>query len=55
MHSGGWGCTVVTSDAFPHTHASLVFQLGIPNSFMMISYQHKFQDEDHTRVKGSLK
>lgn len=33
----------------------LVFQLGIPHSFMMVSYQHKFQDEDQTRVKGSLK
>lgn len=34
---------------------SLLLQLGIPHSFMMVSYQHKFQDEDQTRVKGSLK
>lgn len=32
-----------------------MFQLGIPHSFVMVSYQHKFQDEDQTRVKGSLK
>lgn len=30
-------------------------QLGIPHSFALISYQHKFQDDDQTRVKGSLK
>ncbi|XP_062822960.1 dnaJ homolog subfamily C member 11 [Anolis carolinensis] len=37
------------------SHFTLAFQLGIPHSFMMVSYQHKFQDEDQTRVKGSLK
>ncbi|XP_042334690.1 dnaJ homolog subfamily C member 11 isoform X2 [Sceloporus undulatus] len=37
------------------SHFTMAFQLGIPHSFMMVSYQHKFQDEDQTRVKGSLK
>uniref|UniRef100_A0A8C3HRU4 DnaJ homolog subfamily C member 11 n=1 Tax=Chrysemys picta bellii TaxID=8478 RepID=A0A8C3HRU4_CHRPI len=37
------------------SHFTVALQLGIPHSFMMISYQHKFQDEDQTRVKGSLK
>uniref|UniRef100_A0A7M4FY09 DnaJ homolog subfamily C member 11 n=1 Tax=Crocodylus porosus TaxID=8502 RepID=A0A7M4FY09_CROPO len=37
------------------SHFTVAMQLGIPHSFMMISYQHKFQDEDQTRVKGSLK
>uniref|UniRef100_A0A8U8BQC5 DnaJ-like protein n=1 Tax=Geospiza parvula TaxID=87175 RepID=A0A8U8BQC5_GEOPR len=37
------------------SHLTLAMQLGIPHSFMMVSYQHKFQDEDQTRVKGSLK
>ncbi|EMP35272.1 DnaJ like protein subfamily C member 11, partial [Chelonia mydas] len=36
------------------SHFTVALQLGIPHSFMMISYQHKFQDEDQTRVKGSL-
>uniref|UniRef100_A0A8C7KK74 DnaJ homolog subfamily C member 11 n=1 Tax=Oncorhynchus kisutch TaxID=8019 RepID=A0A8C7KK74_ONCKI len=30
-------------------------QLGIPHSFMMMSYQYKFQDDDQTKVKGSIK
>ena len=34
---------------------ALSSQLGIPHSFALISYQHKFQDDDQTRVKGSLK
>ncbi|KAK2513556.1 Dnajc11 [Columba guinea] len=37
------------------SHFTVALQLGIPHSFMMVSYQHKFQDEDQTRVKGSLK
>ncbi|XP_043850205.1 dnaJ homolog subfamily C member 11 [Dromiciops gliroides] len=37
------------------SHFTVAFQLGIPHSFALISYQHKFQDEDQTRVKGSLK
>uniref|UniRef100_A0A8C3E163 DnaJ homolog subfamily C member 11 n=1 Tax=Corvus moneduloides TaxID=1196302 RepID=A0A8C3E163_CORMO len=37
------------------SHFTVAMQLGIPHSFMMVSYQHKFQDEDQTRVKGSLK
>uniref|UniRef100_A0A8C6XWH6 DnaJ homolog subfamily C member 11 n=1 Tax=Naja naja TaxID=35670 RepID=A0A8C6XWH6_NAJNA len=37
------------------SHFTMAFQLGIPHSFVMVSYQHKFQDEDQTRVKGSLK
>lgn len=30
-------------------------QLGIPHTFLMVSYQYKFQDEDQTKVKGSVK
>ncbi|KAF4798944.1 DnaJ subfamily C member 11 [Turdus rufiventris] len=37
------------------SHFTVAMQLGIPHSFVMVSYQHKFQDEDQTRVKGSLK
>ncbi|XP_064423781.1 dnaJ homolog subfamily C member 11 [Latimeria chalumnae] len=37
------------------SHFTLALQLGIPHSFMMVSYQYKFQDEDQTRVKGSIK
>ncbi|XP_001365733.1 dnaJ homolog subfamily C member 11 isoform X1 [Monodelphis domestica] len=37
------------------SHFTVAFQLGIPHSFALISYQHKFQDDDQTRVKGSLK
>ncbi|KAK7877541.1 hypothetical protein WMY93_031758 [Mugilogobius chulae] len=29
--------------------------LGVPHSYLMLSYQYKFQDEDQTKVKGSLK
>lgn len=34
---------------------SLSLQLGIPHTFMMMSYQYKFQDEDQTKIKGSVK
>ncbi|XP_072464837.1 dnaJ homolog subfamily C member 11 isoform X1 [Notamacropus eugenii] len=37
------------------SHFTMAFQLGIPHSFVSISYQYKFQDDDQTRVKGSLK
>ncbi|KAM4646833.1 dnaJ homolog subfamily C member 11 isoform 2-T2 [Amazona ochrocephala] len=37
------------------SHFTMALQLGIPHSFVMVSYQHKFQDEDQTRVKGSVK
>ncbi|XP_073417830.1 dnaJ homolog subfamily C member 11 [Dendrobates tinctorius] len=37
------------------SHFTLAFQLGIPHSFMMVSYQHKFEDEEQTRLKGSIK
>uniref|UniRef100_A0A2K5JDN6 J domain-containing protein n=1 Tax=Colobus angolensis palliatus TaxID=336983 RepID=A0A2K5JDN6_COLAP len=37
------------------THFTVALQLGIPHSFALISYQHKFQDDDQTRVKGSPK
>lgn len=30
-------------------------QLGVPNSYLMMSYAFKFQDEDKTRVRGSVK
>uniref|UniRef100_A0A0E9PHV8 Uncharacterized protein n=1 Tax=Anguilla anguilla TaxID=7936 RepID=A0A0E9PHV8_ANGAN len=28
---------------------------GIPHSFVMMSYQYKSQDEDQTKIKGSVK
>ncbi|XP_033822395.2 dnaJ homolog subfamily C member 11-like [Periophthalmus magnuspinnatus] len=37
------------------THLTLALQLGVPHSYLMLSCQYKFQDEDQTRVKGSLK
>ncbi|XP_068191769.1 dnaJ homolog subfamily C member 11-like [Antennarius striatus] len=30
-------------------------QLSIRRSFMMMSYQYKFQDEDETKIRGSIK
>ncbi|KAM9298849.1 dnaJ homolog subfamily C member 11 [Gastrophryne carolinensis] len=37
------------------SHFTMALQLGIPHCFVMVSYQHKFQDEEQTRVKGSIK
>uniref|UniRef100_UPI00398F2C1F dnaJ homolog subfamily C member 11 isoform X1 n=3 Tax=Pristiophorus japonicus TaxID=55135 RepID=UPI00398F2C1F len=37
------------------SHFTIVLQLGIPHSFMLMSYQYKFQDDDQTRVKGTIK
>uniref|UniRef100_A0A1A7YKS7 DnaJ homolog subfamily C member 11 n=1 Tax=Iconisemion striatum TaxID=60296 RepID=A0A1A7YKS7_9TELE len=37
------------------SHFSLALQLGVPHSYLMMSYQYKFQDEDQTKVKGSVK
>ncbi|XP_063064466.1 dnaJ homolog subfamily C member 11a [Engraulis encrasicolus] len=37
------------------SHFSLAVQLGIPHTFMMMSYQYKFQDDDQTKLKGSVK
>ncbi|KAM8829352.1 dnaJ homolog subfamily C member 11a isoform X1 [Synchiropus splendidus] len=37
------------------SHFTFAVQLGIPHTFMMTSYQYKFQDEDQTKIKGSLK
>lgn len=37
------------------THMTLALQLGVPHSYLMLSCQYKFQDEDQTKVKGSLK
>ncbi|KAM8866843.1 dnaJ homolog subfamily C member 11-like [Synchiropus picturatus] len=37
------------------SHFTLAVQLGVPHSYLMTSYQYKFQDEDQTKVKGSLK
>uniref|UniRef100_A0A3P8V0J6 DnaJ homolog subfamily C member 11 n=1 Tax=Cynoglossus semilaevis TaxID=244447 RepID=A0A3P8V0J6_CYNSE len=37
------------------SHFSLSLQLGVPNSYLMMSYAFKFQDEDKTRVRGSVK
>ncbi|XP_075997243.1 dnaJ homolog subfamily C member 11-like [Genypterus blacodes] len=37
------------------SHLTVALQLGVPHSYMMMSYQYKFQDEDQTKVKGSIK
>ncbi|XP_049631282.1 dnaJ homolog subfamily C member 11 [Suncus etruscus] len=37
------------------SHFTVALQLGIPHSFALISYQHKFQDDEQTRLKGSVK
>ncbi|XP_076132476.1 dnaJ homolog subfamily C member 11a [Alosa pseudoharengus] len=37
------------------SHFTFAMQLGIPHTFMMMSYQYKFQNEDQTKVKGSVK
>uniref|UniRef100_A0AAV2M4S1 DnaJ homolog subfamily C member 11 n=1 Tax=Knipowitschia caucasica TaxID=637954 RepID=A0AAV2M4S1_KNICA len=38
------------------THLTVALQLGLPHSsYLMFSYQYKFQDEDQTKVKGSFK
>ncbi|CAG5982888.1 unnamed protein product [Menidia menidia] len=37
------------------SHFTLALQLGVPLSYVMMSYQYKFQDEDQTKVKGSIK
>ncbi|KAJ8371365.1 hypothetical protein SKAU_G00113930 [Synaphobranchus kaupii] len=37
------------------SHFTLAVQLGIPHTFMMMSYQYKFQDDDQTKIKGSVK
>ncbi|KAJ8257817.1 hypothetical protein GJAV_G00190050 [Gymnothorax javanicus] len=37
------------------SHFTFAVQLGIPHTFMMMSYQYKFQDDDQTKVKGSVK
>lgn len=52
-HSGRL-CSAARSPQ-PRCPPALPPQLGIPHSFALISYQHKFQDDDQTRVKGSLK
>ncbi|KAJ8259493.1 hypothetical protein GJAV_G00169950 [Gymnothorax javanicus] len=37
------------------SHFTLALQIGIPHSFLMMSYQYKFQDDDQTKIKGSVK
>uniref|UniRef100_A0A8C1F2P9 DnaJ homolog subfamily C member 11 n=1 Tax=Cyprinus carpio carpio TaxID=630221 RepID=A0A8C1F2P9_CYPCA len=37
------------------SHFTFAVQLGIPHTFIMMSYQHKFQDDDQTKIKGSVK
>ncbi|XP_060898067.1 dnaJ homolog subfamily C member 11 [Labrus bergylta] len=37
------------------SHFTLALQLGVPHSYLMVSYQYKFQDDDQTKVKGSVK
>ncbi|XP_041063123.1 dnaJ homolog subfamily C member 11 isoform X3 [Carcharodon carcharias] len=37
------------------SHLTIALQLGIPHSFMLMSYQYKFQDDDQTKVKGTIK
>ncbi|XP_076023278.1 dnaJ homolog subfamily C member 11a [Genypterus blacodes] len=37
------------------SHFAFAMQLGIPHTFVMLSYQYKFQDDDQTKIKGSVK
>ncbi|CAG03999.1 unnamed protein product [Tetraodon nigroviridis] len=37
------------------SHFTFAMQLGIPHTFVMMSYQYKFQDDDQTKIKGSVK
>uniref|UniRef100_A0A8C9TRF4 DnaJ homolog subfamily C member 11 n=1 Tax=Scleropages formosus TaxID=113540 RepID=A0A8C9TRF4_SCLFO len=37
------------------SHFTFALQLGVLHSFVMMSYQYKFQDEDQTKVKGTVK
>ncbi|KAM8863672.1 dnaJ homolog subfamily C member 11a [Spinachia spinachia] len=37
------------------SHFTYAMQLGIPHTFVMMSYQYKFQDDDQTKIKGSVK
>ncbi|TRY56603.1 hypothetical protein DNTS_003516 [Danionella cerebrum] len=37
------------------SHFTFAVQLGIPNTFVMMSYQYKFQDDDQTKIRGSVK
>ncbi|GCB74146.1 hypothetical protein scyTo_0003233 [Scyliorhinus torazame] len=37
------------------SHLTIAMQLGIPHSFVLMSYQYKFQDDDQTRIKGTIK
>uniref|UniRef100_A0A671RWS0 DnaJ homolog subfamily C member 11 n=1 Tax=Sinocyclocheilus anshuiensis TaxID=1608454 RepID=A0A671RWS0_9TELE len=37
------------------SHFTFAVQLGIPHTFIMMSYQYKFQDDDQTKIKGSVK
>lgn len=42
-------------DVLNHFLHSYPFQLGVPHSYLMMSYHYKFQDDDQTKVKGSVK
>uniref|UniRef100_A0A674PA05 DnaJ homolog subfamily C member 11 n=1 Tax=Takifugu rubripes TaxID=31033 RepID=A0A674PA05_TAKRU len=37
------------------SHFTLALQFGVPHSYLMMSYHYKFQDDDQTKVKGSVK
>uniref|UniRef100_A0A4W4HHX6 DnaJ homolog subfamily C member 11 n=1 Tax=Electrophorus electricus TaxID=8005 RepID=A0A4W4HHX6_ELEEL len=37
------------------SHFTFAVQLGVPHTFVMMSYQYKFQDDDQTKIKGSVK
>uniref|UniRef100_A0A665VLG8 DnaJ homolog subfamily C member 11 n=1 Tax=Echeneis naucrates TaxID=173247 RepID=A0A665VLG8_ECHNA len=50
--SWGYHCAVVSIVCHNFLFA---LKLGIPHTFMMMSYQYKFQDEDQTKIKGSVK
>lgn len=39
----------------PKCSIIISLQLGIPHTFVMLSYQYKFQDDDQTKIKGSVK
>ncbi|XP_077948539.1 dnaJ homolog subfamily C member 11 isoform X2 [Gasterosteus aculeatus] len=38
-----------------HTTMRTSTELGVAHSYLMMSYQYKFQDEEQTKVKGSVK
>lgn len=46
--------TIVVYDTVKR-HAVLTVQVGIPNSFVSLSYTHKFQDDDDSKLRGAIR